>query len=141
MEKIKSPAYVIKRAQELRRNQTPTERALWAHVRNGRIIGMKFRRQHPLGRYIADFYCHEACLVIELEGNIHSTPDRKQYDAIREDVIEQLGIQVLYFDNNNVTHDLHAVLVNITEVLDDSLSPLPKGEGWPKARVRAPRRS
>ena len=75
-----------------------------------------------MGRYIADFYCHEARLVIELEGDIHLSLDQKQYDEIREDVIEQLGIQVLYFDNNDVIRDLSAVLTRITEVLEDPVS-------------------
>ena len=129
MVKIKSPLYVVTRAQELRRNLTPAEHILWAHLRNGQMSGIKFRRQHPLGRYIADFYCHKARLIIELEGDVHLNFDQKQYDLVRKNVIEQLGMQVLYFDNDDVIHELDAVLIRITEALKHSLSPLPKGEG------------
>ena len=78
-----------------------------------------------MGRYIADFYCHKARLIIELEGDVHLNLDQRQYDAVREDVIEQLGIQVLHFDNDDVIHELNAVLNRITEALEHSVSPLP----------------
>jgi very-short-patch-repair endonuclease len=86
----------------LRRNRPSAEEILWACLRNHRLIGAKFRRQHPLGRYIADFYCHEARLAIELQGGIHNQTDQREYDAIREEVIEQLGIKILHFTNDEV---------------------------------------
>ena len=74
--KIKKPRYVVDLARQLRKDQTTAEQLLWACLRDRRIAGAKFRRQHPLGRYIADFYCHEANLVIELEGS-HNKEGRK----------------------------------------------------------------
>ena len=78
-----------------------------------------------MGRYIADFYCHKAQLIIELEGDVHLDFDQKQYDSIREHFIKQLGIQALYFVNDDVIHNVDAVLIRITEALEHSLSPLP----------------
>ena len=103
MENPKVLHYVVEIARRLRQNQTSAEEALWACLRNRRLIGAKFRRQHPLGRYIADFYCHEATLVVELQGGIHNQKDQREYDAIREEVIEQLGIKILSFANEEVT--------------------------------------
>lgn len=74
---------VFELAKELRRNMTEAEQKLWFHLRQG-ISGFKFRRQHPLKNYIADFYCHKLKLVIEADGGIHNKPEVKEYDAIRE---------------------------------------------------------
>ncbi|PKD44989.1 endonuclease domain-containing protein [Rhodohalobacter barkolensis] len=97
---------VIELARELRKNATPPEKLLWAEMRNRQVCGKKFLRQHPLiyeedrGRlhfFIADFYCAEYKLVIELDGKIHDK--QKYYDRERDLIIERLGLKVLRFKN------------------------------------------
>ena len=128
MEKIKTPFYVVELARQLRRKQTPAEEVLWACLRNRRLAGAKFRRQHTLGRYIADFYCHEARLVIELQGSIHDKDDQREYDAARQEMIEQQGIIVLHFKNEEVMRDLEGVLAEIEKTLTPSSQPLSRRE-------------
>ena len=71
-------------AKGLRKNMTPCEKILWQHLRSNKIAGCKFRRQHPIKFYIADFYCHEARLVIEVDGPIHDRNDRQEHDKQRD---------------------------------------------------------
>ena len=74
---------VFELAKELRRNMTDAEMVLWGYLKAG-INGLKFRRQHPIGIYIADFYCHKLKLIIEVDGNIHDKKEIKEYDLNRE---------------------------------------------------------
>ena len=78
MQKPSHPRYIVESARRLRRSQTGAEKVLWGCLRNRGIMGAKFRRQYPIGRYIADFYCHEAHLAIELQGGIHEKKDQKE---------------------------------------------------------------
>ena len=87
-EKRKYPGYVIGLARRFRRDQTAAEELLWHHLRDRRLSGAKFRRQHPIGRYIADFCCDDAGLIVELVGAVHEKPDRQEYDRVRQNVIE-----------------------------------------------------
>jgi very-short-patch-repair endonuclease len=80
-------------------------------------MGAKFRWQQPLGRYIADFYCGESRLVIELDGAVHSNGEQGEYDRIRTKVIDSNGIKVLRFKNEEVEDDLNGVLNKIAEAL------------------------
>lgn len=100
------------KAKELRKESTPAEKHLWKLLRNRNILGFKFRRQHPIYRFIADFYCDEAKLIIEADGGIHQLEDNKQYDAEREEAITSLGITVLRFTNEEIlTNDKNVVSV------------------------------
>ena len=117
MERKKAPRYVVDLARRLRRRPTRAEGILWPCLRNRRTTGAKFRRQHPLGRYIADFYCQDARLVIELEGGVHDTAVQAEYDAIRQEELEQRGVKVLRIRNAEVINDLPATLQRIVEVL------------------------
>ena len=126
MDRPKSPRYVVEIARRLRGRSTTAEDIIWLSLRDWRLAGAKFRRQHPLGRYIADFYCHEARLAIELEGPIHEEKAQQEYDLVREDVIRQQGIRLLRFTNEEVVNELERVLSKIIEALE---TPLPKGEG------------
>ena len=96
------------RARELRRDATFPEKLLWSRLRAGRLAGIKFRRQHTIESYVVDFYCHEAQLAIELDGDSHN--GRAQYDAARTAVLERLGVRVLRIANDDVLQDLDAVL-------------------------------
>jgi very-short-patch-repair endonuclease len=117
MKSGKVPPYITERARQLRKGQTAAEEKLWAHLRNRRLSGANFRRQQPIGRYIADFYCHEARLVVELQGGIHNRANQRDYDNVRKMVIEQLGIKILSFNNKEVTQDLERILTEIKRVL------------------------
>lgn len=83
----------LERARELRKNMSPPERKLWVRIRNGRLAGLRFRRQHPIGDYAADFYCHAARLVVELDGDRHR--ERRAEDAARDAFMRAQGLEVL----------------------------------------------
>lgn len=100
----------------LRKETTEAEDKLWQHLRNKKLNGLKFRRQHPLHNYIADFYCHEAKLVIEIDGAVHTTKDNAEYDKGRTYELQELGVTVLRFWNDEVMNDIKMVLVKVEEV-------------------------
>ncbi len=117
MQRSDTPSYIVRLARQLRRRQTSHEEALWTCLRNRRLGNSKFRRQHPLGRYIPDFYCHEAGLAVELEGDVHDQAGQREYDAVRRETIDQMGVRLLVFRNDEVTQDLEGVLARILEAL------------------------
>ena len=118
VEKAHTPKYVPGLARRLRTNSTGTEAVLWAALRNRKLDGAKFRRQHPLGRFIADFYCHEALLVIELDGGVHDDASQVEYDLVRQKEIEERGLTVLRIKNGEVNDNLSATLNKIADVLN-----------------------
>jgi very-short-patch-repair endonuclease len=95
-------------AREMRGRMTDAEALLWQFLRNRRIAGAKFRRQHPVGRYILDFYCDEKKLGIELDGGQHA--EAVDYDARRDAWLNMQGIRVLRFWNNQVLTETEAVM-------------------------------
>jgi very-short-patch-repair endonuclease len=99
------------RASALRRNSTDAEALLWHHLRNRRLLDLKFRRQRPIGPYFADFACIEIGLVIELDGGQHA--EQLACDAQRAAVMEQLGFRTLRFWNHEVLNQTDAVLEKI----------------------------
>ena len=104
---------IFRRAKELRRNMTPAERRLWAHLRAHRLGDLGFRAQHALGRYIVDFACPGRKIIIELDGDSHA--NQVEYDAERTAWLEAHGYQVRRFTNAEVTRNLDAVLTAILE--------------------------
>ena len=102
----------------LRRQATPPERLLWSRLKRGQVGGYKFRRQHPLGPYIADFYCHEVALVVEIDGSTHSG-DRKKSDGIRDAWMDERRIGVLRVRAVDVYRDLDNVLATILRMVED----------------------
>src|SRR5581483_706239 len=82
--KDRLPEYLLKLIREFRTNPTDAEAMLWECLRARRLNGFKFRRQHPNRRYVVDFYCHEARLIVEVDGDIHDVPDQQEYDVIRQ---------------------------------------------------------
>jgi very-short-patch-repair endonuclease len=98
------------RARELRKVLTPAERLLWEALKNRQLNGYKFRRQHPIYRYIADFYCHELGLVIELDGGVHDGIGQQEHDRNRDQVILEFGIRVLRFKNEEIGNNLEKML-------------------------------
>ncbi|MFC0516597.1 imidazole glycerol phosphate synthase subunit HisF [Mucilaginibacter angelicae] len=110
---------VFQNAESLRYRMTAAEELLWQHLK-GKQLGVKFRRQHPLGIYIADFYCHQYKLVIELDGSIHNLPDVIQNDIIRQNNLVSDGLKVLRFTNEQVINHLEKVLENINTQIKGS---------------------
>jgi very-short-patch-repair endonuclease len=113
------------KASALRKPQTKAEQKLWRVLRNRNLEGYKFRRQHALGPFIADFYCHEARLVIEIDGENHLIRKVKEYDKWREGILRSYGLAVIRFTNDEVFRDLDGVLKAIVEAVRDRLNPQP----------------
>ena len=122
---------LLKNAKVLRKNMTDAERILWQHLRAGRLFGFKFKRQQPFGRYIVDFVCFDAKLIIELDGGQHQ--DAAVQDAARDNWLKAQGFSVLRFWNNDFLQNQTGYLERILAELDAatlSLNPSPiKGEG------------
>ena len=116
---------LLEQVRELRKNQTSAEKVFWEIVRTKRFLGLKFRRQHQIGNYIVDFYCHDRKLVIELDGEIHNQPEQQQRDLQRTEYLKSLGLTVLRFTNQEIFQNLETVLKNLL----DLLSPSPFGRG------------
>jgi len=110
-----SPLLFI-RARKLRDQMTEAEQRLWGFLSNKQLKGYKFRRQHPIKYFIADFYCHRARLVVEVDGDIHKF--QKEYDAGRTYELEELGITVIRFTNAEVFDEIEKVLERISEYLE-----------------------
>ena len=110
-------AKTLQKAKELRKSMTPAERKLWTVLQNKQLDGYKFRRQHPIYKYIADFYCHELSLVIELDGGVHEGLEQKEHDLNRDQVIQEFGIRIIRFKNNEVIGDMEDVIRKIKEIL------------------------
>ena len=134
-------------ARKLRQAQTDAERRMWMLLRDRRLSGVKFRRQHPIGAYIADFCCPEARLIIEIDGGHHAS--HRNADATRSRVVEAAGYRVLRFWNNEVLGNTAGVLHRIVEALrapHPTLSPEGRGGSAtaphpalsPEGRVIAP---
>lgn len=103
---------------ELRQEATDAEKLLWAELRNRKLNGLKFRRQHPLDKFIVDFYCNEKNLVVELDGGVHDEKINKDYDDARTVMLAGLHIIVLRFKNEEVINDMQGVLKKISDVAD-----------------------
>ena len=107
---------IFERANQLRKNMTAAEKCLWGYLKKG-LSGHKFRRQHALGTFIVDFYCHSAKLVIELDGSIHNRVDVKENDTFRQRTIEAEGLKVLRFSNSEVMNNISEVIKAIESTL------------------------
>ena len=104
---------------KLRRSSTKSENALWGALRRKHLAGLKFRRQHPFGFSIVDFYCHEKRLLVEIDGTIHAGDDAKDQDRIRQDIIEIYDVQFIRFTVNEIQGAIESVLKHIKAVADD----------------------
>lgn len=103
------------RAKFLRNNMTSQEKLLWSRLRKRQLNGKYFRRQHPFGIYILDFYCFESNLVIEIDGEIHL--NRKEYDKERTDFLESTGLKVLRFKNKDIENRINWIISVINKYL------------------------
>ncbi len=101
------------RARRLRKRQTGAERALWRRLRGKRLGGLKFRRQHVVGRFIVDFYCHECRLAVELDGSQHGEAEARRRDAARTAFLESRGVAVVRYSNLRALQETETVLEDI----------------------------
>ncbi|MFA7234054.1 MAG: N-6 DNA methylase [Terrimicrobiaceae bacterium] len=122
-------AGLVEKARELRKGQTPAEEALWEIIRNRQLCDLKFRRQHQVGDYIVDFFCAEHGLIVELDGSVHDTPERKKIDAKRDAYLRSLGHTVLRFSNARVFDDTENLLAEITHSFPSTSGRGAGGEG------------
>jgi very-short-patch-repair endonuclease len=102
-------------ARDLRRTQTDAERRIWARLRNKQLLDSKFRRQHAIGPYFADFVCLEIGLIVELDGGQHNDVDHIEYDAARSEFLAKAGFEVIRFWDNDVMRETDAVISMIAE--------------------------
>ena len=112
-------------ARLLRKKMTAAETLLWKYLDNRGMCGVKFRRQHPIDRFVFDFYCSAAKLAIEVDGGIHIKS--KEADAERQRALEGVGIEFLRFKNKDIMENLDSVL----KIIKRKVYPSPRsGEGW-----------
>jgi very-short-patch-repair endonuclease len=136
----------LDRARELRRNETAAEKRIWSRLRAHRFLGFKFRRQFPIGRYVVDFVCLSAHLVIEIDGDSHSDDRAEALDAARTAWLETQGFRVVRFWNHDVIEGTDDVMESIFYALEGSAvhiraplpNPLPCGEREMQARAPLP---
>ena len=131
------PPDILKNARSLRSKQTDAEQLLWGLVRDRRLAGKKFRRQHPIGRYILDFYCHECRLAVELDGGQHNDEETRSRDDRRSRFLREQGVRVVRFWNHDVFLQTDSVLESLWDEVHGDVgysdpspqTPLPAGEG------------
>jgi very-short-patch-repair endonuclease len=136
---LKKPTHLKSHARRLRRGQTDAERLLWRQLRSRHLNGFKFRRQHPLGRFIVDFCCPERSLVVELDGGQHA--EQAEKDARRTAYLNQIGYRVVRYWDHDVLSDPDAILEDIFRALKETPSPHPfpqRGEGGSRRSLKFP---
>ena len=109
---------ILQHAREMRHPQTPAEATLWQQLRN-RNLEFKFRRQHPIERFIIDFYCAEVKLCIEIDGGSHLEQEQQEYDSARTEVLESIGCRVIRFTNSDVRYNINAVAQEILDICSE----------------------
>lgn len=118
-------ANAFKKAGELRTSMTPSELALWEELK-GKKLGLKFRRQHPIGHFIADFYCHELKLVVEVDGEIHQQKDQAEYDQGRDYEMKELGLNIIRLSNDQIRKDINGSVNKIKDKCQKLQKSLPR---------------
>lgn len=112
--RLHNKKYLKEKRKKLRNNSTEAEILLWLELKQSKLSGRKFRRQHSIGDYIVDFYCPNENLAIELDGEVHFEEDQIEYDRIRDKYLNSLGIEVLRFENQEVLLNIDKVLKEIS---------------------------
>ncbi len=132
---------IHQRAKDLRKIMTPAEKILWEKLRGKSLGNYKFRRQHPIFRFIADFYCHELKLVIELDGEIHDSKERQEYDLNRSYKLNEFGITVLRIRNEVILNSSTKAMQDILEFIKTKHLSQPSPQGEKVVPVTSPRPS
>jgi len=110
-------------ARKLRDHQTEAELYLWSQLDNLNCLNVRFKRQHPILYFVADFYCHKAKLIIEVDGGYHDLPEQYKYDKEREHELEDLGLKVIRFTNEQVLFQIENTLKAIEGVIKERITP------------------
>lgn len=113
--KVHNKASLKEIRRRLRKDSTPSEDILWQEVRNGKLNGLKFKRQHSIGNYIVDFYCATARLVIEVDGEIHLAYDQQEKDKLRDENLIDMGFKIIRFTNDEIVFNIDSVIKKILE--------------------------
>jgi very-short-patch-repair endonuclease len=111
---------VFKKARELRRYETEAEKMLWTKLCRNQMLGLQFRRQHPINRFIVDFYCVKVKLVIEVDGKIHDIRENRVYDIGRSQILNDFEITVIRFTNEMIIGDLE----NVIKIIESTVKQL-----------------
>jgi very-short-patch-repair endonuclease len=111
---MKATANAMRASRRLRREMSPLEALLWQLLRRS-PVGIKFRRQYPIGPYVADFYCPSAKLVIEIDGQVHGLEHQARHDAKRDELIGAFGVQIVRVPASDVMRDVAAVAQSVIE--------------------------
>ena len=106
-------------AKKLRNNQTEAELYLWDNLQRLTYLNIRFKRQHPVLYFIADFYCHKAKIIIEVDGGYHDIPEQYLYDRNRENELNELGLKVVRFTNEEVLNSIEKVLRTIEKEIKE----------------------
>lgn len=112
-------ATVFSKAQKLRSEMTKAEILLWNKLRENQLLGYKFRRQHPINIYVADFYCHQLNLIIELDGEYHNEENQIIKDKERTENLKFQGVRILRFTNYEVMNEIDSVLNAIKNFINE----------------------
>jgi very-short-patch-repair endonuclease len=142
-ESSKEPAWQVtrtmrSRARSLRRDSTDAERVIWVALRAHRLNGAGFRRQKPIGSYIADFACEAPKLIVELDGGQHFETEQQKRDARRDKFLRGKGYRILRFNNHDVMSNKDGVLETIAAAIEASPSPtLPRKRGRERSTASA----
>ncbi len=108
-----APPENFAKAKDLRKNTTEAEKALWEKLKQKQLGGYKFRRQHPIHKFIVDFYCHKLKLVVEVDGGYHNEPEQRGKDKKRTELLESQGVKVIRFSNDDVLKRISDVIEKI----------------------------
>lgn len=111
-----APPSLLEVAKQLRTQETPAEKLLWTRLSRNQL-GVKFRRQHPIYYYVADFYCHSHKIVVEVDGPIHDSKENQFNDLLRTSGFNEFDIEVLQFTNEEVMNNIEDVVLRIQERL------------------------
>ena len=107
-------------ARQLRKTQTDAEKIMWELLKNRRFLGLKFRRQHVIERFVSDFCCHTLKFVVEIDGWVHDR--QKEYDKFREDILRSKGYSIIRFKNEDIVGNLSKVCRDLERALTLTLS-------------------
>ena len=117
--------HIFEKAKMLRKYMTNSELILWERLKGKQLLGLRFRPQHPIDIFIADFYCHPLKLVIEVDGGIHKTADQREYDIGRTTELNYWEIEVIRFTNEEIENKINEVIKEIEKTCIKRKSELP----------------
>ena len=109
---------IFQYAEVLRKNMTKAEKIVWERLCKNKL-GVRIRRQHPIYKYIVDYYCHEVKLIIEIDGGIHLSKENKECDIDRDTTLNEFGIQIIRFTNEEVINDIDQIIEDIKKKIEE----------------------